>query len=314
MDYEELKGKLRGIFVFPTTPYNDDATDVDEEGIRRNVRFLVDSGIKIVVPCGGTGEFFSLSVDEHDRIISAVADECKGKAMVIAGIGHSTHVAVKMAEHAESAGCDAVMVIPPSIHASDQGLYEHYKAIASSVSIGVMIFRVPWGAPLSMELVTKLADIDNIVAVKEETGDIEWFRKLLKAVGDKVVGICGVSEKVFPYYYMVGARGTSTGIAGFAPQLSLKMYDALVNNDFATVLDLHKKLMPLHDLRARHGNAIPVVKAALDMLGLRGGPVRLPLLPLSPEDRKELQKILVELGILEPAGQVKRGAEVTGGA
>lgn len=302
MNYEALKEKLKGIFVFPTTPYNADATDVDEEGARRNARFLVDNGIKIMVPCGGTGEFFSLSVDEHDRIISAVADECKGKAMVIAGIGHSTHTAVKMAQHAESAGCDAVMVIPPSIHASDDGLYGHYKAVASSVSIGVMVFRVPWGAPLSMDLVARLAEIDNIVAVKEETGDIEWLRRFLKAVGDKVVGICGVSEKVFPYYYMIGARGTSTGIAGFAPRLSLAMYEALVNRDFATVLDVHKKLMPLHDLRGRHGNAIPAVKAALDMLGLRGGPVRLPLLPLSAEDREELRRILAGLGILEPAG------------
>jgi dihydrodipicolinate synthase/N-acetylneuraminate lyase len=293
--------KLVGVHAYLVTPFTEN-DEVDIEGLIGNTRFLEERGVSIVVPAGGTGEFDSLTQMERREAIGAVLESSRGETVVIAPVGGSLKDAIELAEYAEDKKGEFLIVRPPKITARDDGLLDYYRKIIERVSLGVIIHRLP-GAAASFEVIRQLADLEKVVAVKDEAEDIHWFREMAEALGNRLLPVCGGvagGEMDAPFYYTLGARAFSSGVVNFIPELPLQLHDALMAGDYATAHELRKKLGPLQELRSRRErtNSIPVIKEALDLLGLRGGPLRPPLSPLIPEDKDDLREILMNLGLL----------------
>lgn len=301
MKKKDLIDKLIGVHAYLITPFTQ-KDEIDMEGLIENTRFLKRKGISIVVPGGGTGEFDSLTQQERKRVISTVIEDSRGEMVVISPVGGSLKDAIELAQYAEEKKGEFIIIRPPKMPAQDHGLFEYYIRIIEQVSLGVIIHRLP-GAAASFDVIQRLADIVNVVAVKDEAEDIHWFRKMADVLDDRILPICGGvagGELDAPYYYKLGARGFSSGVVNFIPELPLRLHEALMRGDYDTAHEIQKKLEPIQELRSRRGrtNSIPVIKEALDLLGLHGGTVRPPLSSLVPEDKKDLREILEKLGLL----------------
>jgi len=301
MKRTDLINKLIGVHAYLVTPFTG-KDEIDIEGLIENIQFLKKKGVSIFVPGGGTGEFDSLTQQERMRVISTALEVSRGEMVVISPVGGSLKDAIEIAQYVEEKEGEFLIIRPPRTSAQDDGLLEYYGRIIEQVSLGIIIHRLP-GAAASFDVIKRLADIENVVAVKDEAEDVHWFRKMADQLGDRILPICGGlagGELDAPYYYMLGARAFSSGAVNFIPELPLRLHEALMCGDYDAAHDIQRKLEPIQELRSRRGrtNSIPVIKEALDFLGLHGGPVRPPLSHLVPEDRKDLEEILSNLGLL----------------
>ena len=289
------------------TPFNEDYS-INEEGLRANTRFLIEKGVHVLQPCGSTGEFWALTPEEHKRAIEVVVEEARGKIPVVPGTAHSgTKLTVELSRYAEEVSADGVMIVPPYYEKpTTEGIYQHYKTVAEAINIGIVIYNNPWTSKVTIgpELMSRLADIPNIVAVKETTADMRMALNLIMKTGDRLTYSMGSGEILAPYFYMSGAKGHVTGIANFAPRISVEMYEAAMKADWGRVNRIHKKIFPYLDLVAKLSEEhkgtmyITIFKEAMKMLDLPGWPPRKPLLPLSDEERGELKDVLKNIGIL----------------
>jgi len=316
MQLSELKKALKGVFVVQITPFNKDGS-LDLEGMRANTRWLAGrmSGKDFVfVPTGSTGEFYAMSDDECKAVIKMVVEEVDGRLPVIAGTGRAgTIETIKMCRYAESAGADGVMVVLPYYHIpQEEGMYQHYKLVAESVNIGVMIYNNPStsGSWIKPALMAKLSKIPNIIVVKENTTSIGAYYLMQQALDPKdAVVLCGLGERMFSFEAVYGCPGFISYAANFAPDLSYSIYEAATARDFNKLAKLVNAIAPLFNFMAKvsinHGpdtavtgsEAEPVMfisatKAAMDILGLRGGEVRLPLTGINEQEKAELHTIL----------------------
>jgi 4-hydroxy-tetrahydrodipicolinate synthase len=291
--------RLRGVYVFCPTPFKplekqgQIHTAIDEDGLRANIHFLREHNVRHIIPCGGTGEFASLDWDEYCKVVQIVREEAGADAIVMPGVGFNLPQTVRMAQYAEIIGCDGVMLFPPAIPSSAEGLYQFHQQLADSIQIVIMTYAM---TPLSLNFLQKLAEFDQQVIIKDSTRDLAWSRRMIDATRDRLLWICE-GEAIAPYYFLHSLDGVTTGVANFLPELSLHMYEAANNGDYETVVNIQQRLEPLNRLRGRPGNHVPVVKAALDRLGLAGGIVRSPLLPVGEDEKTELVEILRELGL-----------------
>ncbi len=303
MTAEDLKRRLCGVLAFTPTPFTpDDRLDVD--GLAAHVDFLVRSGAHAVVVCGGVGEFFSLTLDEYRAAIQTAVEAARGRLPVVAGIGHGTRTACELARYAESVGADGLMINPPYfIEPSEEGTVRHYQALAGATRLGMIVYSTK-GAVATPTLMGRLAEIDTVVALKDEVGDIRMFLETVEKLGGRMAWINGMAEMLAGPYFAAGARAFTSGLVNFAPAISLAVWDAGRSGRWdelhALIAD---KVRPLAVLRERRrGYAITVVKEAMNLLGLPGGAVRLPLVPLAPEDRDDLRTVLRHLGLLKEEG------------
>jgi dihydrodipicolinate synthase/N-acetylneuraminate lyase len=295
----ELRENLKGPMAFAITPFRRQGNEivVDTDSVYSNTKFLVDNGLKIIVPTGGTGEFYSLSITDFEQVVESTVAGAGNKAMVIPGIGPGYAHAMTMAKIAESAGCAGVMTMPPAMAATPDGYFEFYKRVAESVDIGVILYQAP-NAPLSVETLIRIASIDNVVGFKDEIGDLNWFSKAVQAVGDKLVGICGLSEKMAPYYFLAGCKAYTSGASNILPKDSIELAEASLKKDFSKAYQISRRFDAIASLRARPGRHAPVVKAALMMMGvIKSDEVRLPLFKLNNEEKEELRGVLEGYGI-----------------
>jgi 4-hydroxy-tetrahydrodipicolinate synthase len=273
---------------------------VDVEGFRRQIRFLIEGGIGVIVPCGGTGEFFSLTQEEWRGLVQAALQESQGEGVTIMpSVGGGITQATEMAVDAQRMGCEIVQItyLDPMFGVTAQGVYEYNRRIADSVSIGIMPYRTAT-FPMTLQLARQLCgELANAVAFKEETGDVRWFREFRLEVGDSVATVCGGGEGLAPYYLLAGADAFTTGVANLLPQLPVELYRAAEEKDWNRVLEIQARLLPLAELRQKPGRMIPVVKEGLRMLGLADNAgCRPPLTRLSEQEGNELRQILEELG------------------
>ncbi len=299
MTSEDLRRKLRGVLAFAPTPFTPD-DQVDREGLARHVDFLCRSGVHGIVVCGGTGEFFSLDLDEYRSVIRTAVEAAGRRVPVLAGIGHSTRVACRLAEHADAAGADGLMINPfYFVEPSEDGVLHHYRTLARATGLGMLVFSTR-GAVYTPAMVERLAEIDTVMAFKDEYGDLKMFIETKERLGDRLVWINGMAETLAAPYFAAGAQAFTSGIVNFAPQLSLAVWDAGAAGRWEELHDLvAHKIRPLAALRERRkGYSIAVVKEAMNLLGMPGGTVRLPLVPLDPQDREDLRTVLKELGLL----------------
>jgi 4-hydroxy-tetrahydrodipicolinate synthase len=287
--------------------------------MRANTRWLLERTAGkdfVLTPLGSTGEFFSMSDEERKAVMKMVVEEAKGKnAVVVGGVGRpGTRETIKMCQYAESVGADGVQVILPYYMVpTEEGMYEHYKQIAASVNIGVLVYNFPAvsGSWVKPHLMAKLSKIPNIIAVKENTPSIASYYAMRKAVDPKDAAVLsGLAEFFYSMQALYGSPGLVSGIANFAPELSYSVYEAAAARDFGKAADIVGFIEPYSSFNgkvtANHGPytsagadsgmmAFSVLKAAMDIVGLRGGEVRLPLVGLTDKEKAELRKILVEM-------------------
>ena len=298
MDHEELAGRLRTVHAINVTPFREDG-GVDYRLLERNVEFLISSGLGVVVPCGNTGEFYALSVEEARAVTRFVVERVGGRATVLAGIGYDLGTAREMALAAQEAGADAVMVHQP-VHPylMTEGLIRYYTGIASSIEIGVALYIR--NEAIDREVLSRVAEIDNVLAIKYAINDLPRFADLVQSVEAPIVWICGTAEMWAPFFFTAGAEGFTSGLVNIAPEMSLSMLEGLRRGDSETVRAVWRRVAPMERLRAKNhsANNVSVIKEAMSLAGLPAGKVRPPLAELDEADRRDLIRILQSWGKL----------------
>jgi 4-hydroxy-tetrahydrodipicolinate synthase len=302
MEIEAIRKKIVGPIAYPTTPFSESNTrEIDEETFRKQISFLVNRGIKVVVPCGGTGEFFSLDIQEWHKLVSVALDQVsREEILIIPAVGGGINHAIKMANLAEQLGCHMIQItfLDPMFGATEEGIYEYNRLVSESVSIPVMLYRTP-RFPTSIEMAKRMCrEIANVAAFKDEVGDLEWFTAFAHEQGDSVVLVSGTSESMLPYYILGGAKAFTSGIANLVPHISIELYLSVINRNWDKVLSIQNILRPLDNLRRRPGRMIPVIKEGLRIIGIaNNAESRPPVLPLCDAERIELRNILTKLGV-----------------
>ncbi len=302
MTLQELRSRLAGVSAVTITPFVAESLEIDHDGIRRIVRLMEHAGIDVIVPCGGTGEYYALTESERRAVVETTIDEARHTPVVV-GVGTGVREASEAAQHAEQSGAAGVMVHQPigvGVHPS--GLVDYYAAIASSVSIGIVAYVR--GPMFSAEVLGAIGSIENVIAVKFAVEDPKLFAITSQAVGQTtdLVWICGAAESWAPFFWAGGATGFTSGIANFAPEKAISMRDALAGGSIADIRQCWSDLKQLEVLRDRQSTAnnISVVKVAAELTGLCSNQVRPPLAQLSSTDQADLEALL-ESWLLTPA-------------
>ena len=288
-----LRNKLSGVIAFPVTPFKEDLS-LDLAGLRQNLNKLLEYPISAIVAAGGTGEIYSLTLAEYLRVIELTPLAVEDRVPVIAGVGFGQRVAIEMAQAAEKAGVDGILVFPPYYQqADDEGLFEYYRSIGAATRLGMIIYSRDW-ARFSPAMVERLTTIQNLVAWKDGLGDIRQLQSIMHHVGERLLWIGGAGDDLVGAYYSAGIRTFSSSIATVAPALSLKLHELAVADDGVALAELLEGcVIPLYALRSRRrGYEVSAMKAMMDMIGLNGGPVRPPLVNVTPEELDELRTIL----------------------
>jgi 4-hydroxy-tetrahydrodipicolinate synthase len=289
---------FEGIFVAIPTPFKNGK--VDEQALREHVEFLIENGVDGIVPCGTTGESATLSYEEHEKVIAVTIEQAKGRVKVIAGTGsNSTQEAIELTKFAYEVKADGALLITPYYNKPNQeGLYLHFKAVAEAVPIPIVLYNVPGRTGVNMlpETVAKLAQIDNIVAIKEATGSTNVATEILKLTDSKIEVLSGDDLTFFPLL-AVGAVGVISVTANVLPSKVVEMHRAALSNDWERARQLHQALYDLSKVLFIDTNAIPV-KTALSMMGRMEKEFRLPLCPTTPEKEAIIEKTLKNYGVI----------------
>jgi 5-dehydro-4-deoxyglucarate dehydratase len=291
---QELRSRFGGVVAFPVTPFRADLS-LDLDGLRRNLLHLARFPFCAVVAAGGTGEVYSLTPDEHQQVVATTIEIFSGKAPVIAGVGFNRALAVAMAQQAAALGADGILALPPYYPgAPDDGMLEYYKAIGAATPLGLVIYSRDWVAYGPEQVAQLAAAIPTLVAWKDGQGDIRRYQAIRHRVGDRLYWIGGAGDDCVPAYYAIGIRCYTSSIATVAPKLSLELHRVAAAGDHDRLGRLMAEyVVPLYDLRARRkGYEVTVMKVAMDLVGLAGGPARPPLPALRTDEVGELQAMM----------------------
>lgn len=288
-----------GSIVALVTPMHSGSLEVDWEALKGLVEWHIGQGTNAIVAVGTTGESATLGVSEHSSVIRFVVDHAAGRIPVIAGTGaNSTAEAIVLTRAAKEAGADACLLVTPYYNKPTQeGLYLHHKAIADAVDISQILYNVPGRTACDMlpETVLRLAAIDNIVGIKEATGDLARAKQLIEQCPADFAIYSGDDHSARELILM-GGKGDISVTANVAPKLMSEMCAAAIAGDEATAATLDAKLGPVHDAMFVEANPIPV-KWAVSELGLMADALRLPMTPLAPEHRDTVRNALQKIGV-----------------
>lgn len=289
---------FEGSMVALVTPFKNGK--LDEPKFRQLIERQIEAGTDVIVPCGTTGESATLTHDEHNQVVSITVDQVKKRAKVLAGAGsNSTHEAVRLNKGAAEVGADGTLHISPYYNKpTPEGLYQHYKAVAESADIPVIVYNVPSRTGLNMlpETVARLATLKNIVGIKEAAGSLEQVEKLINICPKDFVVLSGEDAQTHDMI-LRGAKGAISVTANVVPEECAKHWTLMKSGKIEEAERIHKKLLPLHGAMFLETNPIPV-KAALAMMGLIEEEYRLPLVPMSRANREKLSKVLKEYGLI----------------
>jgi len=288
-----LRNKLSGVIAFPITPFKEDLS-LDLPGLHVNLNKLLEHPVSAIVTAGGTGEMYSLTPAEYLRVIELTALAVEDRVPVIAGVGFGQRLGVEMAQAAEKAGADGVLVFPPYYpQADDEGMFEYYRAISQATRLGMIVYSRDW-IKFTPAMVERLTSLPNLVGWKDGHGDLRQLQTIMYRVGERLVWIGGAGDDMVGVYYRTGIRAFSSSIAPIAPALSLKLHELAAADDSEALAELLETcVIPLYELRSRRkGYEVSAMKAMMDMVGLNGGPVRPPLVNVKPQELDELRTIL----------------------
>jgi len=288
-----LRDALTGVIGFPVTPFRMDLS-VDLDALRRNVRAMLDHPLAAIVAAGGTGELYSLTPNEHLDIVRLVVEEAeaRGKLPVIAGTGFNTALGAELARQAAAAGASGILAFPPYYPgAEEDGLLKYYAALGDATDLGLFIYSRDWFHP-SAAMVERIASaVPTLIAWKDGQGDIRRLQMIKERLGDRLCWIGGAGDDMVPAYYAIGIRAFTSSIANVSPQLALQLHEAGSQGDSAALQRMMTDyVVPLYAMRARRkGHEVTVMKELMTLLGLAGGAVRPPLVPLRPDELEELR-------------------------
>jgi 4-hydroxy-tetrahydrodipicolinate synthase len=289
---------FKGSIVAIVTPFKNG--EIDEEGLRQLVEFQIENGTDGIVPCGTTGESPTLDYQEHDRVVEIVVDQVKKRIPVIAGTGsNSTREAIEITEHAKRVGADGALLITPYYNKpSQEGLYRHYKTVAEAVALPQILYNVPGRTAVNMlpETVARLAEISNIVAIKEATGSLQQASEIIALCGDKIDVLSGDDFVTFPLM-ACGGVGVISVTANIMPKEVADMIDFFNAGKMEEARQLHLKLLKISNAMFIETNPVPV-KTALGLMGKCSDNVRLPLAPMSEANTLKLTGIMKEYRLI----------------
>ena len=291
---------LKGAFVAIVTPIKNG--EIDEERMRELIEFQIENGTHGIVPCGTTGESATLSHEEHKRVVKITVDQVNKRVPVIAGSGsNSTREALELTAFAKEVGADAALVITPYYNKPTQeGLYQHYKKLAEEVRFPIVIYNVPsrTGCDILPETVARLAsDFKEIVGIKEATGSVRRATEILEKVDREDFSLLSGDDFIVYPLICVGGRGVISVVSNIAPNDMANLVEAALDADYTKAKELHYKLQPLCRAMFLETNPIPV-KTALAMMGKIEEELRLPLCKMKEENRKRLESILKDYGLI----------------
>lgn len=291
--------QFKGAFTALVTPFS--GGQIDEEAYRQLIEWQVQSGINGVVPCGTTGESATMSHEEHKRVISICVDQVKGRVPVLAGAGsNNTAEAVELTQFAKDAGADGALLITPYYNKPTQeGLYQHFKRIASEVSMPFIVYNVPGrtGVNLLPATVARLnKDIKDVIGIKEATGDLNQVSQVLEYCGPDFQVLSGDDFTVLPLL-SVGGCGVISVVSNILPDKMSGMCAAWFAGDLPTAQKLHFELAPFSRMMFLETNPIPA-KTSLALMGRIKLELRLPLVPMSPANAECLRAFLAGKGLI----------------
>ncbi len=289
-----------GLSVAITTPFQDGEVDFDR--LRQQIEFQIDAGTSCIVPAGTTGESPTLSHDEHDRVITEVIQCVAGRAKVMAGTGsNSTAEALRLTKRAAAEGADATLQVAPYYNKPTQeGFFQHFKAIAEEVEIPVCVYNIPGrtGKEIDVETIQRLSNVPGITMVKEATGKLDQCSAIIGTTDLTV--LCGDDSLTLPMM-SVGAEGVVSVVGNLVPRVMIELVQAAAAGDYTTAQKLHHRLFALcSNMLGLSTNPIPV-KAAMQMLGRDSGELRLPMTPLDEASMEKLRETLFAFGLQEAA-------------
>jgi len=290
---------FKGSIVAIVTPFKNGK--VDEKKLRELIEFQIKNAASGIVPCGTTGESATLSFQEHDRVIEITIEQVKKRVPVIAGTGsNSSEEAIMLTRHAAKAGADASLQVSPYYNRPTQkGLYEHFKAVASSVEIPIILYNIAsrTGVNIEPETIARLAcDCKNIVAVKEASGNLDQMSRIKALCGAKFDLICGDDSLTLPVLSIAGT-GIISVVANIVPQDVADLVSEFEKGNLKKAQEIHYKLLPLIKAVFLETNPIPV-KTAMGLLGMCDPELRLPMCAMSGDNLEKLKKALKDYGLL----------------
>ncbi len=292
--------EFKGLFTAIITPF-DKKGGIDEEGLRNNIEFQLKNKVDGILPVGTTGESATLSEEEHKRVVEVAIDQVNRRALVLAGTGsNNTAEAVEYTKHAEDAGADAALMISPYYNKPTQeGVYQHYKKVAESVDIPIILYTVPSRTMVNIEPETtkRLSEIQNIVGIKDASGNLNQVSQEVMLCGDDFSVLSGDDSLNLPIISL-GGKGAISVVSNVAPKELGDLIREALKGNFREARKLHYRLYPLFKILFIETNPAPV-KAAMNMMGLAAGDPRLPLVPVRKDSEEKIQKVLEELDLLK---------------
>ena len=298
----KLKGELKGVYPALITPFKKNG-EIDLAGFRNNIDYVIEGGVSGIVPCGCTGEAATLSFDEQKRLLEAAVDQANGRVPVIGGSGsNNTREAVELTHYAKDAGANAAMLITPYYNKpGDAGQLLHYTTIASKVDIPIILYNVPSRTGINMKpsVVAELAKIDNIVGIKEASGNPAQTAEIIELTRGykKPFTVLSGDDNLTIPIMSYGGMGVVSVAANILPRDMSQMIGYYLKGDQKKSLDVFYRLAPILRGLFIETNPIPV-KAAANMMGLAAGPLRAPLTVLGDENQKKVRAMLEKAGAM----------------
>lgn len=287
-----------GSMVALVTPFKNDK--VDWQSLEALVEFHIQNGTHGIVPCGTTGESATLSHAEHDEVIRTVIKTVRHRVPVIAGTGsNSTDEAVRLTKEAERSGASGALMISPYYNRPTQeGIYQHYKKVASEVGIPIIVYNIParTGSKIEPETLARMAEVKNIAGVKEATGSVDQAIDVIRLCGDRLAVYSGEDSLIYSLMAL-GGKGVISTVANVAPKQTSQLTEACLKGDWNTGRKIQFDLIPLIRSLFIETNPIPV-KTALSMMGKCSSELRLPMTAMAEGNVKKLRESMVDFGLL----------------
>jgi 4-hydroxy-tetrahydrodipicolinate synthase len=290
--------ELKGIIPPLVTPFTTEQ-DLDEDGLRAEIRYLLEVGVHGLTICGSTGEGHTLTLKETVRISEIAVKEAEGRVPVVTGIiRDSTREVIRYGQALKDTGVDGLQITPVHylFNSGDDGTYAYYESIAHAVDLPIVMYNVvPWNT-VSPELLLRLSEIPSVVAVKQSGGDIHKLADLLRANRGRLQVLTAVDDLLYPSF-VLGADGAIAAIVSVLPDLCVRLWNACGRGDHEEARALHERILPVWRVM-NYADLPSRAKAAIDLRGRRVGPARHPLLPISSDGLRQLEHALDAAGVL----------------
>jgi 4-hydroxy-tetrahydrodipicolinate synthase len=290
---------FRGSIVAIVTPFDREG-NFDEETFRQLIEFQIENGTDAIVPCGSTGEAATLDHRGHTEVIRACVDQVKKRVPILAGTGsNSTSEAVELTRAAKEAGADGALLITPYYNKpSQEGLYQHFKAVAEQVSLPQVLYNVPGrtGINLTVDTTVRLAELPNVIGLKDASGGVNQAGEILARTGEEFAILSGDDALTLPFM-AVGAKGVISVTANIMPAAVKSLVQAVEDGRWNDARRQHMEMLDIHNAMFIESNPTPV-KAALELMGKCSARVRLPLVTMQPQSIQQLKQVMVRYGLI----------------